>query len=227
MHKISLTIISLISTLYSAQSIATVLTFDISGASNTISSIPQNYGDNVSATTMGTFSYGSSGGFTPNVTVSNQGDSGASLAFWSTGYNDLINVAENETDGASGFSFTFTAEAGYKVILNSFDIGNWGSAIDVPEVSIFDESNSILFQRSSIPLFQNTIQSHVSLDFDNIIGQSLTISISTLGLGGNSDNVGLDNIQFSQTSAVPVPGAIWLFGSAFFGLIRFKQLTKV
>jgi hypothetical protein len=39
----------------------------------------------------------------------------------------------------------------------------------------------------------------------------MILHVNTTGLGVNSDNVGLDNIQFSQISALPVPVAAWLF----------------
>lgn len=225
MHKIIFTIIPFLTALYSVQSIATVLTFDITGV-GAGSSMSQFYGDNVTATTMGTFSYGNTGGFTPNVTVSHQGVNGNSLNFWNTGYNDLTNVIENEPEGHNGYFLTFTADTGYKVSLASLDIGNWGAAITVPRVSIVDESNTTLFSQSSIALVSSDTQSHTHLDFSNIIGQTLTLAVDTTGLGGNSDNVGLDNIQFSQVTTVPVPGAAWLFSTALFGLSRKKQTLR-
>ncbi len=60
----------------------------------------------------------------------------------------------------------------------------------------------------------------------NIFGESLTIAINTAGLGGNSDNIALDNIQFSQVSAVPVPAAFWLFGSGLIGLIGRTKIVR-
>lgn len=226
MKKISLILISFFSILYSAQNNATVLTFDINNAADG-SIISQSYGDNVTAVTMGNFGYGAAGGFTPNVSVSTAGVAGNTLNYWSSGYNDLFQVIENEPDDAEGYSLTFTADAGYNVVLTSLDIGNWGGAINLPGIRVFDESNTTLFQQTDTPLAANNIQNHVHIDFSTITGQTLTIEINTIGLGGSSDNVGLDNIQFGQVSAVPVPGAVWLFGSAIFGLLRIKRLAKL
>lgn len=43
-------------------------------------------------------------------------------------------------------------------------------------------------------------------------GRQLTLFVDIFGLGGNSDNVGLDNISFSQVavSAVPLPAGFTL-----------------
>ncbi len=204
---------------------ATVLTFDIDGATNG-SLMPQNYGDSVTVSTMGGFSYGSAGGFTPNVNVTYEGDSGNDLNFWSTGYNDLFNVVENEPDSHNGYSITFVADTGYQVSLASLDMGNWGGAISVPELSITDGNGLELFSESNIPLVANGVQSHTSFDFGSLLANTLILHIDTTGLGGNSDNVGLDNIQFSQVATVPVPAAFWLFGSAIAGLISVTRASK-
>ncbi len=60
---------------------------------------------------------------------------------------------------------------------------------------------------------------HLDFDFNTLLAQELSIHIDTTGLGGNSDNIGLDNIQFSQTAVVPVPAAMWLFGTGVIGLL--------
>ncbi len=198
---------------------ATVLTFDIAGAGNGLL-MPQDYGDNVTATTMGNFSYGSAGGFTPNVTVSYASDSGQELRFWSTNYNDLINVVENEVDGDTGYSLTFTADSGFDVVLDSMNMGNWGATITVPGITVTDGGGSTLFSATNFLLPGSSTPSSLFFDFGGISANTLILYIDTTGLGGNSDNVGLDNIQFGQSvSAVPVPAAAWLFGSGLIGLV--------
>src|SRR4051812_40019817 len=89
--------------LITAVSHATVLTFDVAQAGDG-SIMPQAYGDRVTATTMGSFSYGAAGGFTPNVVVDYVGSGGQTdLNFWSTGYNDLLNVVEYEPESENGY----------------------------------------------------------------------------------------------------------------------------
>ena len=212
--------------LVGSQAGATVLTFDIAGAANS-SEMPQAYGDNVTATTMGGFSYGAAGGFTPNVAVSYASDVNGILNFWSTGYNDLFNVVENEADGQTGYRIEFIAQAGFNVVLDSLNMGNWGSAITVPGLSVADGSGTVLFSATNIALPANSTPSSLFFDFGGISANKLVLHVNTSGLGVNSDNVGLDNIQFSQSTAVPVPAAAWLFGSGLFalaGLARRKAI---
>src|SRR5215211_6903160 len=67
------------------RSSATDLTFD-----GTSGPVNQSYGDRVTSTTMGAFSYGEHGeDFTPNITVQYDPNSGAAYT-WPSGYGDLI-----------------------------------------------------------------------------------------------------------------------------------------
>ena len=204
---------------------ATVLTFDIIG-NNTNVTLPQDYGDQVTSTTMGSYSYGAGGGFTPNVNVTYSGASGNDLTRWTTGYSDIVNVIENEPDGAAGYSITFTADPGFEVSLSSLDMGNFGPAITVPGLSITDGGGAVLYSVANIVLPANSDPS-IAFSFPAAVQAStLNLYIDTNGLGGFSDNVGLDNIQFSQVSAVPVPAAAWLFGSGVLGLVGVARCRK-
>ncbi len=203
---------------------ATVLTFDIGNADNV--PLPQDYGDQVTSTTMGSYSYGVAGGFTPNVNVTYFDADGNDLTRWTTGYNELVNVIENEIDGAVGYGITFTADPGFEVSLASLDMGNWGAAITVPGLSITDGGGAVLYSVANIALPGNSDPS-IAFNFPTAVQAStLNLYINTNGLGGSSDNVGLDNIQFSQVSAVPVPAAAWLFGSGLLGLIGMARRRK-
>lgn len=202
-----------LATLLCSSASATVLTFDLASTTGDIG-LPLGYGDRVTATTMGDFLYGAAGGFTPNVEV----QYAPTLTRWSTGYNELINVIENEADGDNGYSVTFTADAGFNVLLSSLNMGNWGAAISVPGMTVTDGNGNILFSESNIALDVSTSPTSRFFNFgNNVVANQLIIQIDTTGLGGNSDNVGLDNIQFSQV--VPVPAAVWLFGSGLLGLV--------
>lgn len=60
---------------------------------------------------------------------------------------------------------------------------------------------------------------------DNNIG-SLVFSDGIGANGSNGDTSGIDDIVFA-TSAVPIPGAIWLFGSGLFTIFSLrKKITK-
>lgn len=214
---------------------ATVLTFDFGGVGTPTngSLISQDYGDRVTATAMPSvsspgliYNYGATGGFTPNVVVA-YGNSTVQtdLNFWSTGYNDLVNVVESESDDSNGYAIRFKADLGFNVTLGSFDLGNFSGAVTLPGLSVVNESNVILWQSTGINVPANTVNSHLSF-FPNVTGQILLLRVDTTGLNGDADNIGLDNITFSQSVAVvPTPTAS-LAGSAMLGLVTLAKLRR-
>ncbi|MFN3963733.1 MAG: hypothetical protein ACK4NQ_12225, partial [Fimbriimonadaceae bacterium] len=116
---------------------ATRLTFNqVNGnviASDDTASSP-NYGHRVTATTMGNYSYGAEGGFTPNVTVGyraqNPGGTFPWVNTWSSGYGNLSNViwsvgSSNQVPN-DGY-VTLTADAGFQVSLLSFRTALWST----------------------------------------------------------------------------------------------------
>ncbi len=212
---------------------ATVLTFDASIGNGAV--MPQDYGDRVTNTSMGSFSYGDRGGYTPNVTVEyvggpgNSDGTGTGLSFWGPGFGDLTNVLNNEDDGELLMQINFIADSGFKVILDSFDLGNYGSAKTLARLSIINESASILYSDTNILLPATTDNSH--LDFNSktpFIGQSLSIIIDFTGLGSSNDDVGLDNIQFGQVASdpIPEPATMLLLGTGLVGLAGSRVRRK-
>jgi hypothetical protein len=221
---ISLTILAVLA----APTHATVLTFD-TGQTNG-APIDQNYGDNVDSATQGSFSYGTDGGFTPDVVVAYSGirqDTGAEtgIRYWQTGYGDLVNVIENEFDGNSKIIITFTADAGFLVSLHSFDLANyWNYDGTVHNITIRDGSNNVLYTADDVSAPHGSpVPTHnsVSLPLGIQGGQLImTLDIRLGSLGVDSDGIGLDNIKFSQSvqSVVPLPGALLLFATGLLGL---------
>ncbi len=196
---------------------ATVLTFDIDGIGN-FDAMPQTYGDNVVAADNGDFHYGTAGGITPNIAVSYADPDGNDITYWSTGFNDLVGVLNNEDDGETGYNVTFSAESGFNASLDSFALGNFSSAITLPGITITDGNGNTLFSQLNT-LLPASSDSPLLFSFSGLSAQEINLHIDTTGLGSSSDNVGLDNIQFSQVSTVPVPAAAWLFGSGLIGLL--------
>jgi hypothetical protein len=168
--------------------------------------MPQTYGDRVTAAPQPNFSYGTAGGFTPNILVSyGSPNLAAGPTFWSTGFSDLANVLNDEPDGDSFYSVTFTADPGFTATLASFDMGNFGAQITVPGITVKDQDNNTLFSQTNVVLPASG-SGHLSFS-PNVTASTLTLTIDTSGLNGNSDNVGIDNIVFSQAVGVPEPAS--------------------
>jgi hypothetical protein len=198
----------------------TVLTFDFgpnAGISNG-TLIPQDYGDNVVAASMGAYSYGGSAPFTPNVTTLYSGGT-TGPRFWDTGYGNLTNVAFGEENQL--LLITFSPAAGTMVTLNSFDLAGWpGSDYVINSVQVFGSGASEpLFRQTDVLVRGDSSPQHTSFTFDNTISATgfLVIQIDALNLGNQSDNIGIDNISFTQTNVVsaaaPEPGALSLLGA--------------
>jgi hypothetical protein len=209
--KILLTVIFLLGL---SQSFATVLTFDFNPALANGQQFSQDYGDNVTSVPQAGFTYGTAGGFTPNVVVDYFGSVAGvtgqnNLNFWSTGYDDLSNVAYYAPTGDVDFGLTLTAEPGFNVTLSSFDLGYWLSSGTLNELAILDSEGAVLFSQTDVALGGGTAISFTV----NLTDDALTIRMSSRGQGSASDNFGIDNIEFSQ-SPVPEPATY----SLLFGL---------
>jgi hypothetical protein len=198
----------------------TVLTFDFgpnAGVTNG-SLIPQDYGDNVVAASMGAYSYGGSAPFTPNITtLYSGGPTGPS--FRTTGYGNLVNVAVGEENQL--LLITFSPAPGTMVTLNSFDLASAGGVDStINSVQVFGNGASApLFVQNNVQVRGDSAPLHTSFAFDNTVSATgfLVIQIDALNLGNQSDNIGIDNISFTQTaisSAAPEPGALSLLGVA-------------
>ena len=200
---------------------ATVLTFDTGLTDSAV--MPQTYGDQVTSAVSGSFSYGTAGGFTPNVAVEyTSPDAPADLNFWTTGYSDLINVLENEPDGENGYTVRFIADPGFLVRLDRFALGNFGAAVTLAGLRIEDGFGNSLFSLSNIAVLASTAP-HQDYDFlGGLTASEINIIVDTTGLGGSSDNIGLDNIQFGQT-VIPEPSSALLLASGAAFLLRRKR----
>ena len=190
------------------------LSFDQSGIFDSIP-IDQAYGDRVvSSPDVNNHAYDIVGlATTPNVEVSY---SALDPRLWTTGYGNLTNVYFDETDFSNAFSLTLDADSGFEVDLLGFDVAAFGGIdISVPEIEIRDGDSNVLFSQSSALISGST---HTSFDFlDGISANSLTIEIDLTGLGGASDNIGIDNVSFVQ-EAVPEPSSLLILGVAVAGI---------
>jgi len=115
-----------------------------------------------------------------------------------------------------------------------FSLGDLGGAINVAEVSLLEpDGSSCTF---CIPPFLDDIQpggfSLATLQFAVSVlppGGSTTVSIdSVFALGdGFGLPLAIDATSDAVINAVPIPAAVWLFGSGLLGLIGVARRKKV
>lgn len=190
---------------------ATTLTFDLNPSSGNGTPLG-NYGDRVSGTNTdaqgtggaaaGSYGIGAEGS-TENVTFEvNRGGPGSDPRIW-TSYSDLTNVVYEESDAGDPMNLVFTADLGFNVTLDSFDLGNFAQAITIPGLSIFADG-LLALDLGAIALPASS-QPHLSFDNLNVTGALVEIRVDRSGLGNPSDNIGFDNITFSQSAIAPVP----------------------
>lgn len=167
--------------------------------------IEQDYGDRVTAEFMPSGIYGSNGGYTPNVTVSYLG----MPKLWSTGYGDLSTILYEDEDVTGILQVVLTADPGYSVTLQSMDIAGYSASLagfyaagvaPINGISVYDETDSIVYSSSSPQMVSHW--THTAIDFGGISGQSLRIVVDAVNLGSFNDEIGIDNVVFSQ---VPEP----------------------
>ena len=201
-RPLRIAVIASVLAVLAAPCFATVLTFDIAGITN-FQAAPQGYGDNVTSSSMGSFSYGSAQGFTPNLTVSY---GNTTPALWTTGYGDLTNIAFEDADGSGILNITLTSAAtGVQARLHSFDLAaftaNFASDPTINSVTVYDGANAVLFAQNNVTIART---GHTSFVFDPpLIGATLRIEVNALNLGGRNDDIAADNITFSQVGSPP------------------------
>ena len=121
-----------------------------------------------------------------------------------------------DTDTASGTTWVFDFE-----FISNPDFPITGDTQTSAFIRVFDPSNNLLYENNldtrslAQPDSWTTGQLSVALDPNWIEGY---LQIGFYNLTGNYDGSGMfyDNVNFS---VVPVPAAIWLFGSGIIGLI--------
>ena len=219
---------------------ATVLTFDMGVSSGT--QVVQTYGDRVGLAIPGPFMYGAAGGPTPNIVVNY-----TPVLILSNDpnvhYGDLQGVLYRQASaGDNGiFEILFTADEGYEVCLNSFDLAAWVNPNaslqeDLPFKSLrvengsadvlyalnytFPNNEPLLYAPGTQPLRHNTY------DFGGVplYARQLRIVINLNQINNKIDKFGIDNIQFSQR-LVPSPGSSALLAGSLFaaGLRRRRR----
>jgi len=203
---------------------ATRLTFNqvngnVIGTADTTSS--PNYGHRVTSTTMGNYSYGAQGGFTPNVTVAYRAQNPAGtfpgLSVWATGYGDMSNVlwsGNSSTAVPNDGYVTLTADAGFQVSLQSFRTALWSTGpANYTDISVRDGLGNLLYSSNAA----NPVGGSVLHDFTSapLTAQQLEIKF------GQGWWIAVDDVTFSQ--AVPEPGTMLVLGAGLVALARRRR----
>ena len=137
----------------------------------------------------------------------------ASASTWNNGYSNL-NSAIYSDYYAGLLAITLTANnPAANVTLNSFEVGGYyqtNQTANVLEVVNGSNPADVLLNYATSPV---TISGATEQTFaPAITGNSLEIIL------GSTWDLGVNNISYTYT-ATPIPGALWLAGSALAGLI--------
>ena len=116
------------------------------------------------------------------------------------------------------------------------DVGStWNFTFDVKQGDqIFDSSSNAFLKTTTSESTLNTTAFGsdwgtltLSLEIDDsLVGQLLQFGFSTTATSYTPSGMLYDNINFSSTSAVPVPGAVWLMMSGLVGLVGMSRRGK-
>ena len=202
----------LLAAVVASSSTATQLIFEpASGSFGDFGALATGYGNRVTATIQDGFAYTLDGGATPNVVTSFGPTAGlVDLFTWSTSFGDLTHVLFAREPFQ--FEMRLIADAGYTVSLNSFDMAGWPQ-LDFPSiasVSVEDGLGNLLYSQSDVYI-HGAIggPQHTHFSLSGVTAPELRLKYDSRtdghGVTLDSDDVGIDNINFSQSSTVDVP----------------------
>jgi hypothetical protein len=160
--------------------------------------IDQGYGDRVTTTPQDGMEYGTAEGFTPNVETSYGPIPPALPSLWRVGYGDLVDVLFEDQDSWGVLEVTFTADPQWNVALHGFDMAAYRSVGPIRSLQVRDGAGTVLFTESDVSI---PAVSHRRFEFDPPLeAHVLVLAFDSGNLGQHSDDIGMDNIAFSQVS---------------------------
>jgi hypothetical protein len=176
--------------------------------------LPPGYGDHVTMNVQGGYKYDVTGGGTPNVTTGYSVGTMPTIFTWAEDFGDLHHVIFAQEPRV--FEFDLVADAGFQVTLNSFDMAAWPH-LDyvINSVSVLDGNDNVLFNQNNVLIEGDAVgPQHTHFDFAGVTAPTLKIEFDSRNV--DSDDVGIDNINFSQSGAAAVPEIDpGMMGSAF------------
>lgn len=148
---------------------------------------PNGYGDRVAAAESGGFTYAGEPEFTPNIEATF-----SPASFWVSGYGDLLNVIY---PGTGTLQIDLTADFGFAVRLEGFDLAGFGAAQVVSSIDITDGDGAVLWSQQDVSAPN---PGHAHFDFTGIGVESNTLTI--LIASPSPSNIGFDNLRFQQVA---------------------------
>lgn len=215
---------------------ATILGFGQIGGDNT--AIPVNFGSNAAADNFGLVV---SNGATPNITVTwdiDGQDGGGTGNGWDIHTSDHFAELENHTVGGGDWdnegpneriaqldfdnhSIGFAADAGFALVLNSFDFANTAETMDSStwNLTLTDSSSNVVWSQQITLTNPDSDVVTVTPGFTGALGEDYTLTFAGVGDPINGRH-GIDNLSFNQ---VPEPGSLALLGLGGLALLRRRR----
>ncbi|MBD9354755.1 PEP-CTERM sorting domain-containing protein [Methylomonas albis] len=144
------------------------------------------------------------------------------VLLWNAGYADLNTAAFAHTSGLL-LSIKLTAvNPSQSVNLSSFDVaayptGSVGTTLAATNFRVVDGDD-----------FSNVLVDYAPYAASRFAAQTFSPNLTAHSLNiilGTDWNLGVNNINFN-VAAVPLPGAVWLFGTALAGLGLTRKVRK-
>ena len=199
-------------------SASTLLFNPTTGSFANFGPLPQGYGNRIAAADQDGFHYDLLGGATPNVVTRFATGGMPAIITWDFQFGDLQNVIYAVEPQV--FQFDLIADPGFVVTLNSFDMASWpGVEYTINSVTIEDGNGSVLYSQNN-PVIHGANATHTHFSFNGVSSSTLQILFDATNV--DSDDVGIDNINFSQTTA-PEPSTAILIGVGLIGLLVARQ----
>lgn len=179
------------------------------------------YGDRVTSNTQDGFLYGGAAD-TPNVVADfTDGTEG-----WPSSYGDLSDVIFSPS--GTVLEMTLTADPGFRVLLHAFDLAGWlrtDYVINSVEV-LGGQGQSLFFQANVLVQGDANGPQHTSFNFAPLSSGAITIRVDATNVttGFGSENVGLDNVRFSQ---VPEPATATLALCGLLGVVSLSAASHL